>query len=464
MLNLYRRHREEGKCAGGHKVNLRSYQGDEGRRGWKKCACPIYVSGTLGGVFKRRNLEVSDWEQAKLLKAPFELASRWDALAAPPIAQNCSEIQVLAEPPSETDSNGVLVKDAIRLWLAEHECSAESTQRGYRQFAKELQVFADEKGYPGIKRFGVSTCRDFRDSWGGQIDGVLVPVKRTTSTKKLSALKAFFEFCVENEWLDRNPARNVKPAGEKEDEQRLPFTDEEVNRMLKACTDQYGKRLVKWDRDVHHCPAVNTVANYKYTWTGEDLADFITLSCRTGLRISDVATFHIDRLQPDGTCKVQAMKNNKWVCVLLPVWLRERVQYRAEKFGPLIFGGHAEGVSMDSITDQWRRKLNKVWALCEPWQEKPTPHRFRHTFIRYLLQDGVPVADVARLAGDTEKVIRKFYSAWMPEVQERLNTVMKNVTKRIPVPEYIHSSLGHRQVADNLSPTKETGNPPPAHL
>ena len=46
-LNLYRRHfRMEGKCAGSHAADSRSYEHDERRRDWKKCYCPIYAAGT----------------------------------------------------------------------------------------------------------------------------------------------------------------------------------------------------------------------------------------------------------------------------------------------------------------------------------------------------------------------------------------------------------------------------------
>jgi hypothetical protein len=34
-----------------------TYEADELRRNWKKCSCPIYASGTLNGVFKRKNTE-----------------------------------------------------------------------------------------------------------------------------------------------------------------------------------------------------------------------------------------------------------------------------------------------------------------------------------------------------------------------------------------------------------------------
>ena len=66
---------------------------------------------------------------------------------------------------------------------------------------------------------------------------------------------------------------------------------------------------------------------------------------------------------------------------------------------------------MNVITDVWRRKLKKLWALCGPWKDKPTPHRFRHTFARILLQrPGVTVRDVAELLGNTEQMVRKHYA------------------------------------------------------
>jgi len=40
-LNLYRRHRKE--CEGAHPEDTRTGQFEEGRRGWKKCACLIHL-------------------------------------------------------------------------------------------------------------------------------------------------------------------------------------------------------------------------------------------------------------------------------------------------------------------------------------------------------------------------------------------------------------------------------------
>ena len=46
--------------------------------------------------------------------------------------------------------------------------------------------------------------------------------------------------------------------------------------------------------------------------------------------------------------------------------------------------------------------------------------------IRILLEHGVPVEDVALLAGDSVDVIVKYYSKWMPERQERLRKCLQD--------------------------------------
>ena len=73
----------------------------------------------------------------------------------------------------------------------------------------------------------------------------------------------------------------------------------------------------------------------------------------------------------------------------------------------------------------WRRKINKVFELAGKFEDPPTPHRFRHTFARILLQRGVPVADVADLLGDDEDTVREHYARWVPERQARLTKILK---------------------------------------
>jgi integrase len=97
------------------------------------------------------------------------------------------------------------------------------------------------------------------------------------------------------------------------------------------------------------------------------------------------------------------------------------------------------------ITDVWRRKLLRLWDLCEPWPERPTPHRFRHTFARILLEKAnVTVRDVAELLGNTEEIVRKHYAAWVPERQARLTKVLQEAFEAKPKPKLVAFRGGRR--------------------
>jgi integrase len=72
---------------------------------------------------------------------------------------------------------------------------------------------------------------------------------------------------------------------------------------------------------------------------GQDIADFISVSVYTGLRISDVSTFHVDRMRADGTIQLRTTKAHTHVYTWVPEWLQERIRARALETGPYIFGG-----------------------------------------------------------------------------------------------------------------------------
>lgn len=271
----------------------------------------------------------------------------------------------------------------------------------------KLRAFSEQRGYVVIDQWRPSDVREFRSSW---------PVSPQTACRRMSMLRAFFEFCVSNEWIDRNFARLVKnpksrDAGDRRNEQKLPFTDDEIKRMYDAC------------------PKYGTAPKYK--WTGDDLADFISLSIYTGLRISDVALFHIDRMQPTGEILIRTTKAGTHVYTWVPQWLQDRIRARAKQHGPYIFGEHTTK-SLDVITELWRRKLNVLWDMCGSWKVRPTPHRFRHTFARSLLQRGVTVRDVADLLGNSEQMVRKHYAAWIPERQARLTRILRDAFEDKP--------------------------------
>jgi len=122
---------------------------------------------------------------------------------------------------------------------------------------------------------------------------------------------------------------------------------------------------------------------------------------------------------------LRAKKNGGDVFAYIPDWLRDRLNVRAKECGkqPFLIGGTKR---LDTAIDTWRRRLGKVFELADVGDERATPHRFRHTFARILLQKGVPVADVADLLGDDEKTVREHYARWVPERQARLTKILQD--------------------------------------
>jgi integrase len=231
------------------------------------------------------------------------------------------------------------------------------------------------------------------------------------------------------EWLSRNPVSpDIKPPmGANRVANKAPYTDEELQRIIDAC-DQLG--TVKWSNGLEQ----------GQVYSGEDLKDFIWVMVYTGLRISDVGLFHMDRLKGNEVF-LRAKKNGGEVFAFIPDWLRDRLNDRAKRCGarPFVVG---QSDKLETVTDMWRRKIGKVFELAGKFDETPTPHRFRHTFARILLQRGVPVADVADLLGDDEKTVREHYSRWVPERQARLTKILKDAFDDKPRPKLVAIRAG----------------------
>jgi integrase len=140
--------------------------------------------------------------------------------------------------------------------------------------------------------------------------------------------------------------------------------------------------------------------------------------------------FDMERVQGNEVF-LRAKKNGGDVFTYIPDWLRDRLVARAKTYGrqPFLI---SNAKHLDAIIQTWRDQLDKVFELADVGVERATPHRFRHTFARILLQDGVPIADVADLIGDDEKTVREHYARWVPERQARLTKILKDTFHEKP--------------------------------
>jgi integrase len=408
-LNLYRRHATH--CPGGHATHSMTYEADEHRRRWKDCVCPIYASGTLAGKFNRKNTERTTWPEAKQMASAWETAQSWNGVVQ---QHACTESPVsAADPPGPPRTT---IRNAMAAFLAVREGSgiAVSTMRKYRTFGKTLTAFTDTLGYVMLDQITSADVDVFYGRWelGPRAKG-----------KALDTLRSFFTFCVNREWLTKSPVtRDLKPPlGANKAANKVPFTDEELQRILDACDRLQD---VSWTNGAR-----------SGRWTGADAKDFVCLLVYTGLRISDGVLFSINRLHGNEIF-LRAKKNGGEVFGWIPDWLRDRLVERSKVHGvrPFMIG---QSERLETLTDLWRRRINRLFELAGRFDEPPTPHRFRHTFARIFLQRGVPVAEVAELLGDDEKTVRQHYARWVPERQARLTRIVQEAFEDKPKPRLV---------------------------
>lgn len=410
-LQLYRRHRTE--CKAGRPEDSKSGQFEEGRRGWKRCACLIHATGSIAGKFSRQSTGKWDWEQANSIAAAWESAGSWPPKGTSPEPKPA---QALVPPPARTT-----VKDVLDAYLGNSKSRGiqGSTLAKYKTLTNQLGAYCTGQGYLYIDQLGVTDMDRFYGSWK---DG------KKGKAKKLERLKGFVKFCIKRKWLAEDIAEDLKaPPNASVPNPKTPFEDRELEGIYAAC-DKIGSQTKPG-------PGCRN-------WSGEDAKDFVYLSVYTGLRISDVALFDISKRLTGNDVFLRMHKTGKPLSTWIPNWLVARLRAREKIHGPLIFRCGETG-NAKQLCDIWRNKrLKLVFKLAGPFEEKPTPHRFRHTFARILLEKGVPVPDVAELIGDTEQVVRLYYAKWIKSRQVRLSRILEDAFKNQPKPRVVRHGRG----------------------
>ena len=406
-LQLYRRHRKE--CEAGRPEDSKSGQFEEGRRGWKRCACRIHATGTIAGKFRRLSTGCRTWDEAKAVVSGWESAGSWPTSVTPPPSEPAAPGK--ESEPGATKPPRVNLAEVTEAFLDKYRSRGikSTTLFKYKTFTKQLAAYCTRQGYLYIDQLGVVDMDQFYGSWK---DG------NKSKAKKLERLKSFVRFCMKRKWLAEDIAEDLEPPpNASAPNSKAPFEDEELQRIYAACAQIGGP--------------TGPGPGYR-TWGGDDVRDFIDLSIYTGLRISDVATFDASQRLRGNDVFLRMHKTGKPLYTWIPDWLVARLGEREKIHGPRIFLCGETG-NAKQLTDIWRNKrLSAVFKLAGPFEERPTPHRFRHTFARILLEKGVPVADVAELIGDTEDVVRRYYAKWIRSRQERLSRILQDAFEDKP--------------------------------
>jgi integrase/recombinase XerD len=265
---------------------------------------------------------------------------------------------------------------------------AKETVGKYRLMIDEMK---DSLGSIEIQAITVDDLSHYRESWK------CAPI---TAAKKLERLRAFFRFCLDQGWCKFNPAVGVKKPNAKF-KQRMPFTDEEVEKILWA-TEIYPVKGIYGDESRKRIRA------------------FVRLLLSTGFRIRDAVTLSGSSFQDETKLLIPTQKTGQPVALPLPAVVAAEIMKFKRPGNPYFFWSGNGNVK--SAVGDWQRSLRKLFKLAGI---KGHAHRFRTTFAVRLLQKGVPLDVVAALLGNSVRIAEKHYAPWVQSRQDALEAAVK---------------------------------------
>jgi site-specific recombinase XerD len=354
MLNLFRWHTK--KCPHDSRENL-------------KCQCPIWIDWTmLNGQRVRKSLGLRDWQAAQRRAREMEAEG----------------ITTVGQPVTVKKATDDFEKDA------ENNITPR-TLRKYKTLFKMLNAFCQQRGLIFLKQLTVVEVRDFRNSW--------TTYSPRTAGKHIERLKRFFNFCVENRWMESSPAKPLKlpKAG---DTDVVPFSEEEIKKILKACDEYEGPNQKR-------------------------LRALTDLMLATGLAISDATMISKDRVTKNGHGYSVVLRRAKTgTAVSCPLSDKLAKTILAFEGSTPFWSGTSD---VESPAKNWRKIYARVFKAAGVTGH---PHQFRHTTAKRLLVKGVPIGHVASLLGHSVKICEKDYSKWIQERQDAFEASIRESWKQ----------------------------------
>lgn len=179
----------------------------------------------------------------------------------------------------------------------------------------------------------------------------------------------------------------------------IPFDEEQVARILKACQSYPGpnrRRLIV-------------------------LTD---LQLARGLVIGDACMLsksRVSKIDAGWNLELRAAKTGTAVSCPIPNDLAKA--FLALDGDTPFWSGKSD---RDHLTKNWRKIYAKIFKAAGVTGH---PHQFRHTAAKRLLVRGFAVSYVATLLGNTENIVRKHYSKWVPERQQAFDGAIRATWK-----------------------------------
>ncbi len=349
---------------------------------YRRCRCPKWINGTLPtGKFIRIAARSRSWEQAERKARSIE--SSHDPL----------------RPANEPTKFRITIDKAVQDFLDDEQArklSKSSTAQSNTLFKNQLLPWVKRQNLVFLDDLTTPLLRQFRASWKNNSQ---------TTQRKHHRLNSFFAFCIENEWLLRNPSKRMKGVKVS----RVPtgyFTPEEFHKIVDGT---YVYADWKGGRDFEH--------------RAERLRALILLMRWSGLSILDAVT--LERIRVHGhRLFLYRHKTNVPVYVPLPDSVIRSLR-QLPSANPRYFFWSGNG-DPHTAKKGWQRTLRTLFERLDLRTEdgekkRCHPHMFRDTFAIELLLAGAHLDQVALLLGHSSiKITERHYAPFVKARQEQL--------------------------------------------
>jgi integrase len=238
---------------------------------------------------------------------------------------------------------------------------------------------------------------------------------------------------VKAEFITKNPATDLDAISEGRPKTD-PFTREELAAIIEATdrlADGYGRcggPIAKLTRA------------------------FVLVMRYTGLSIGDTAKLRKDDVVG---CRVRTSrkKTGEDVFARVPQFVIDALN-EAPHDSPDYFFWTGAG-KLHTRASKWGERLQRLFVLADVQTEvvekrrrsggvlkdsieqvkisRATPHQFRHTLARDLLEGGTPIEEVAELLGNDVRTAEKYYSKWDVRRQARLEKRLEDFWESDPL-------------------------------
>ena len=291
----------------------------------------------------------------------------------------------------------------ISLFLESKAAEAGAAQNTLEAYARDLREFSEwssdhDKSVLDIARIDIEKFLISMQSSG---------LAASTRGRRLSAIKQFYQFCVEENWRQDNPALQIRgPIRVK----KLPktITLENVDALLTAAKSS----KTKFNRIRETC--------------------LMQLLYATGMRVSEMMALHETTVRGDPTMILVLGKGSKERLVPLSkparLAIRDWLSQRDAKENLNKINGQVKSRYLfpsngkkGHLTRHWFYQKIKTWALIAGIDPSLiSPHTIRHAFATHLLANGADLRIIQTLLGHADIATTEIYTHVLQEKLESL--------------------------------------------